>query len=101
MKLCFTDRLHLCTDTVYAVVYSLLLLNTDLHVAQGSYTRMTRHAFVRNTMSTIMEQQKADPKLNKKSPHLMLAWEAHIEAYLKVRQHGGAGMTVKLNNWYT
>ncbi|GAA5804889.1 hypothetical protein HPULCUR_010398 [Helicostylum pulchrum] len=65
-------------DTVYAVVYSLLLLNTDLHVAQGSYTRMTRQAFVKNTMSTIKDQQLA-----KRTPNSMLAWEAHIEAYLK------------------
>ncbi|KAI7877230.1 hypothetical protein K492DRAFT_219281 [Lichtheimia hyalospora FSU 10163] len=40
---------------VYAVAYSLLLLNTDLHVAQGNHTRMNRVAFVRNTMSTIQD----------------------------------------------
>ena len=44
-------------DTVYAVVYSLLLLNTDLHVAQGNHARMTRSEFIRNTMSTIREQR--------------------------------------------
>lgn len=70
-------------DTVYAVVYSLLLLNTDLHVAQGSYTRMTRHAFVKNTMSTIRDQLKASES-KPRSPNYMMAWEAHIEAYLKV-----------------
>lgn len=71
-------------DTVYAVVYSLLLLNTDLHVAQGTYTRMSRQAFVKNTMSTILAQQKADPNRTQRSANFMLAWEAHIEAYLKV-----------------
>ncbi|EPB91631.1 hypothetical protein HMPREF1544_01553 [Mucor circinelloides 1006PhL] len=70
-------------DIVYAVVYSLLLLNTDLHVAQGNYTRMTRQAFVKNTMSTIKDQQQTDPKWAGKKPNFMLAWEAHIEAYLK------------------
>ncbi|KAI8087116.1 hypothetical protein BDF21DRAFT_413756 [Thamnidium elegans] len=70
-------------DTVYAVVYSLLLLNTDLHVAQGSYTRMTRQAFVKNTMSTIKDQQLANPDKAPRTPNSMLAWEAHIEAYLK------------------
>ncbi|CEP10540.1 hypothetical protein [Parasitella parasitica] len=70
-------------DIVYAVVYSLLLLNTDLHVAQGNYTRMTRQAFVKNTMSTIRDQQKTDPMWAAKKPNFMLAWEAHIEAYLK------------------
>ncbi len=61
-----------------AVVYSLLLLNTDLHVAQGNYTRMTRQTFIRNTMSTIKDQPA-----NKKESFTP-AWETHIESYLKV-----------------
>lgn len=44
---------------------------------------MTRQAFVRNTMSTIRDQQQTDPKWAAKKPNFMLAWEAHIEAYLK------------------
>ncbi|KAG1054230.1 hypothetical protein G6F43_003740 [Rhizopus delemar] len=64
-------------DTVYAIVYSLLLLNTDLHVAQGNYTRMTRQTFIRNTMSTIKDQPA-----NKKESFTP-AWETHIESYLK------------------
>ncbi|KAI8389288.1 hypothetical protein BD560DRAFT_430263 [Blakeslea trispora] len=43
-------------DAVHAIVYSLMLLNTDLHVAQGDYKRMTRSAFVRNTMDAIYNQ---------------------------------------------
>jgi hypothetical protein len=70
------------TDIVYAVVYSLLLLNTDLHVAQGSYTRMTRSAFVKNTMSTIRDQQAASSV--KRSQSYTLAWESNVESYLKV-----------------
>jgi hypothetical protein len=66
-------------DIVYAVVYSLLLLNTDLHVAQGNYTRMTRQAFVRNTMSTIQDQNPSE-KVNNFSP----AWESNVESLLKV-----------------
>lgn len=84
---CFAYQLisiKISIDTVYAVVYSLLLLNTDLHVAQGSYTRMTRQAFVKNTMSTIRDQLKASPNTKPKSASYMMAWEAHIEAYLKV-----------------
>lgn len=55
------------------MVYSLLLLNTDLHVAQGKHVRMTRSEFVRNTMSTVLEQEeeKAD------------GWEMEVENYLK------------------
>ncbi|CAO1624083.1 unnamed protein product [Jaminaea pallidilutea] len=39
-------------DNVHAVVFSLLLLNTDLHVADIS-ERMTRAQFVRNTTSAV------------------------------------------------
>jgi len=42
-------------DIVHAVSYSLLLLNTDLHVAELS-TRMSRNQFVRNTLTTIQMQ---------------------------------------------
>mgnify|MGYP001272979359 CR=1 FL=1 len=42
-------------DIVHAVSYSLLLLNTDLHVADLS-TRMSRSQFVRNTLTAIQTQ---------------------------------------------
>ncbi|KAL1924861.1 uncharacterized protein VTP21DRAFT_4515 [Calcarisporiella thermophila] len=44
------------TDEVHAISYSLLLLNTDLHIAQGS-DKMTRSQFVCNTMETIQAVQ--------------------------------------------
>lgn len=44
-----------CIDIVHAVSYSLLLLNTDLHVAELS-TRMSRSQFVRNTLTAIQMQ---------------------------------------------
>ena len=44
-------------DIVHAVSYSLLLLNTDLHVAELS-THMSRSQFVRNTISTIQMQRQ-------------------------------------------
>ncbi|KAG2234630.1 hypothetical protein INT48_003438 [Thamnidium elegans] len=47
-----TTILH-CVDVVYAVSYSLLLLNTDLHVVADWANRMTRNSFVKNTMETI------------------------------------------------
>lgn len=40
---------------MHAVSYSLLLLNTDLHVAELS-TRMSRNQFVRNTITAIQTQ---------------------------------------------
>ncbi|KAI9321508.1 Sec7 domain-containing protein [Dichotomocladium elegans] len=41
-------------DIVYAVVYSLMLLNTDLHIATG-HQRMSRSAFCKNTMNTLLD----------------------------------------------
>ncbi|KAI9315715.1 hypothetical protein BX666DRAFT_2028603 [Dichotomocladium elegans] len=42
------------SDIVYAVAYSMLLLNTDLHVAQEKNRhKMTRSKFIQNTMATI------------------------------------------------
>lgn len=40
-------------DVIHAIVYSFLLLNTDLHVAQGDYKRMSQAAFIKNTMDAI------------------------------------------------
>ncbi|KAI0821612.1 hypothetical protein BC628DRAFT_1329136 [Trametes gibbosa] len=42
-------------SVVHAVVYSVLLLNTDLHVAELA-SRMSRSQFVRNTMTAIQMQ---------------------------------------------
>ncbi|KAH7108141.1 hypothetical protein BKA62DRAFT_9648 [Auriculariales sp. MPI-PUGE-AT-0066] len=42
---------------VHAVSYSLLLLNTDLHIAEIS-TRMSKSQFVRNTMAVVIPQRK-------------------------------------------
>lgn len=42
---------------MHAVAYSLLLLNTDLHVADLA-TRMSRTQFVRNTLTAIQMQLK-------------------------------------------
>lgn len=41
---------------MHAVAYSLLLLNTDLHIVDST-TRMRQGQFVRNTMSAIRSQQ--------------------------------------------
>ncbi|GJE94948.1 PH and SEC7 domain-containing protein [Phanerochaete sordida] len=45
-------------SVVHAVTYSLLLLNTDLHVAELT-SRMSRQQFVRNTLGTIQLQVQA------------------------------------------
>ncbi|KAI9313290.1 hypothetical protein BX666DRAFT_1981596 [Dichotomocladium elegans] len=40
-------------DVVHAIVYSLVLLNTDLHVAQGDHRKMSQNAFIRNTINAV------------------------------------------------
>ena len=45
-------------DIIHAVVYSLLLLNTDLHCAHENHKKMTRAEFVKNTMETICDLTK-------------------------------------------
>ena len=47
---CVTKANHQ-TDVVHAICYSLLLLNTDLHVADVQ--KMTRSEFIKNTIPTI------------------------------------------------
>ncbi|GAN04434.1 conserved hypothetical protein [Mucor ambiguus] len=50
---CNPTTLFHCFDVVYAVAYSLLLLNTDLHVVNDWTNKMTRSSFIKNTMETI------------------------------------------------
>ncbi|KAF2743686.1 hypothetical protein M011DRAFT_461523 [Sporormia fimetaria CBS 119925] len=49
------------TDVVHTICYSILLLNTDLHVAEIE-SRMTRGQFVKNTLPTVVRvcQESSD-----------------------------------------
>lgn len=47
-------------DVVHIVTYTLLLLNTDLHVVDST-SRMSRAQFVRNTMAAVVSQQTPMP----------------------------------------
>lgn len=46
---------HKILGVVHAITYSILLLNTDLHIADLA-THMSRSQFVRNTMTAIQAQ---------------------------------------------
>ncbi|KZT10625.1 uncharacterized protein LAESUDRAFT_720978 [Laetiporus sulphureus 93-53] len=67
----FARRYFQCNPTsilgsagvVHAVTYSLLLLNTDLHVADLAQ-RMSRGQFVRNTLATIMQPDNSNSDLS-------------------------------------
>ncbi|KAI8062569.1 hypothetical protein BC940DRAFT_308569 [Gongronella butleri] len=72
-------RSRFCSyDVVHTVIYSLLLLNTDLHVAQGCHHRMTRTEFVDNTMHTIRAQMKKHKDVDYPDK-----FEIVMESYLK------------------
>ncbi|KAG1451511.1 hypothetical protein G6F56_008065 [Rhizopus delemar] len=47
-----TTLLH-SVDVIHAVSYSLLLLNTDLHIVSDKGNKMTKSNFVKNTMETV------------------------------------------------
>ena len=51
---CNPDSVFGSSDVIHSVVFSILLLNTDLHIADLQ-ERMTRQQFVRNTLGAIAE----------------------------------------------
>jgi len=51
---CNPDSVFGSSDAIHSVVFSILLLNTDLHIADIQ-ERMTRQQFVRNTLSVIAD----------------------------------------------
>ncbi|KAK8055715.1 hypothetical protein PG993_000942 [Apiospora rasikravindrae] len=46
--------LTICADVIHTMCYSIMLLNTDLHLADID-SKMTRSQFVKNTMTTIKQ----------------------------------------------
>lgn len=54
---CNPDSIFGSSDVIHSVVFSILLLNTDLHIAELQ-ERMTRQQFVRNTLSAIAESSQ-------------------------------------------
>lgn len=61
------DSIFQTKDIVHAVTYAMLLLNTDLHVADVT-SRMSRSDFVFNTMSAIHAQNSATPSIGARTP---------------------------------
>ncbi|TKY90779.1 hypothetical protein EX895_000777 [Sporisorium graminicola] len=53
---CNPDSIFGSADVIHSVVFSILLLNTDLHIAELQ-ERMTRQQFVRNTLGAIAESR--------------------------------------------
>ncbi|KAJ1035121.1 hypothetical protein NDA18_000719 [Ustilago nuda] len=60
---CNSDSVFGSSDVIHSVVFSILLLNTDLHIAKLQ-ERMTRQQFVRNTLSAIAESSTDAPTVH-------------------------------------
>lgn len=66
-------------DVVYTITYSIMLLNTDLHLVQiSSHAKMSCALFCENTMSTVLEQNIS---LN---DHELTIWKEQLQDSLKV-----------------
>ncbi|KAF7732007.1 hypothetical protein EC973_007112 [Apophysomyces ossiformis] len=96
----FAHRYHDCNANaiygsavvVHAVVYSLMLLNTDLHVVHGGHTRMNRTAFCRNTMRTVLDHIGSSKDAIERCGGLFY-WQEEMdeclkELYYSVKQKG-------------
>ena len=60
---CNPDSIFGSADVIHSVVFSILLLNTDLHIAELQ-ERMTLKQFVRNTLGAIAESGGDDQSLS-------------------------------------
>ncbi|KAI9231498.1 MAG: hypothetical protein BYD32DRAFT_441774 [Podila humilis] len=86
-------------DVVHAITYSILLLNTDLHIVQQS-TKMSRSAFVKNTLQTVQAQIQSSerPSEDLGSSHgLSLTRTGTGE--LSVNGAGGKKRTPSVKSW--
>lgn len=82
---CNSDTMFGNADVIHAVSFSILLLNTDLHVAELD-SRMTRTQFVRNTLDAIVESDHlpeeariTDPNQAALLPALRSSEDAEVE----------------------
>ncbi|MCO5549584.1 hypothetical protein L7F22_003056 [Adiantum nelumboides] len=97
---CNPNTLFGSADIVHAVTFSILLLNTDLHVAELS-ERMTRQQFIRNTVDAILETStngNAEEK-NKVGTAEVIgsrAWEEKMELVLRDLYNGVKSDRIRL-----
>ncbi|KAK3814583.1 MAG: hypothetical protein JOS17DRAFT_447497 [Linnemannia elongata] len=91
-------------DVVHAITYSILLLNTDLHVVQqSSSSKMSRSAFVKNTLQVVQAQtSQADRASEDSSAHgLSLARTETGELSVHGSTHGSGDKkrTPSVKSW--
>ncbi|KAG9068261.1 hypothetical protein KI688_011856 [Linnemannia hyalina] len=91
-------------DVVHAITYSILLLNTDLHVVQQSNSsKMSRSAFVKNTLQVVLAQtSQADRASEDSSANgLLLTRTETGELSVHGSTHGSGGKkrTPSVKSW--
>lgn len=86
-------------DVVHGIVYSMLLLNTDLHIVNinASFRRMSKKEYIKNTLDVLVENM-ANKNIDEKhktdeevlpflpgisDPTQLLKWKKDIESMLK------------------
>ncbi|KAG0339897.1 hypothetical protein BG004_006630 [Podila humilis] len=86
-------------DIVHAITYSILLLNTDLHIVQQS-TKMSRSAFVKNTLQTVQAQvHSADRPSDDLGSSHGLSLTRTGTGELSVNGSGGKKRTPSVKSW--
>ncbi|KAF9123976.1 hypothetical protein BGW39_008552 [Mortierella sp. 14UC] len=91
-------------DVVHAITYSVLLLNTDLHVVQqSSSSKMSRSAFVKNTLTVVQAQtSQADRASEDSSAHglsLTRSETGELSVHGSTNGSGGKKRTPSVKSW--
>jgi hypothetical protein len=98
---CFAQRWCICNlnhglkhvDVVHALVYALLLLNTDLHSTNiPTSQKMTKEQFIQNTLDTVLAEDKWTVSNGIESPQETFMNESWC-------LHGVEPAPVTQNNW--
>nr|KAJ3421425.1 hypothetical protein HK105_003571 [Polyrhizophydium stewartii] len=76
-------------DIVYGILFSIVLLNTDLHIVnfgQNQSKRMTRKTFLKNTMELVDTMIEKDEKIKEEvalNSESIKKWKRELETILK------------------
>ncbi|KAF9137183.1 hypothetical protein BG015_002811, partial [Linnemannia schmuckeri] len=91
-------------DVVHAITYSILLLNTDLHVVQqSSSSKMSRSAFVKNTLQVVQSQtsqaERASEDLSAHGLSLTRTETGELSVHGSTHGSGGKKRTPSVKSW--
>ncbi|KAG0364805.1 hypothetical protein BGZ54_007132 [Gamsiella multidivaricata] len=91
-------------DVVHAITYSILLLNTDLHVVQqSSSSKMSRSAFVKNTLQAVqqqaVQQQQQDERASEELSAHGLPFTRSATGDSSLHGSGGKKKTPSVKSW--